>query len=260
MPGMMAGGYVPGAAPIPNVNALQLNANVPVFRQTLGLRGAVAGFWVRGLMILRSQAVASATRIMCATFEGSGRGYRFMTTGTNGLLRFSAFYTGVVEITAPTRVLAPSDVDLLIDCVFVWDQPNGRLRAYYQGVESGTGTVTGLAYLLPTAAPLFSGLARDNATLYGNDMGLVAVEGGDGFIPTAAEIATAHADTVALVAAGSLPVVTGIPGKTTWSTSVPATWNPPVLLTDTVAAQNWTISVGTAAQYTLFQVPGIWAP
>lgn len=221
-----------------------------------GVRGSAAGFWIRLLWWITSVTGASATRVQISAFAGAGTGFRVFSTGTNASFVPSGFFTGAVSVGPPTFSLTPARIGLLMDHWMVWDQPAGRMRGYFQGAEYGN-TPTGLAFL-PNMTQAFTQGCRDNITTPATDCAIVGIAGGDGFVPSPAEVAAAYAASVANAAAG-LPLLSAVPGKTTWMGQVGSTWNPPVTITDTIGGQNLAITFGSAASLTLLSIPAVWA-
>lgn len=223
----------------------------------LGITGSASGFWFRMLHVIDSQAVVSTTRRLVWNSTG-GAGYTFYTTGTNGTLDGLIIVTGVVSVNIPLLTITAGMVGKLIDTTIVWDSAAGRLRHYYQGVQIGAGTASASAYLLPTGRRMSVG-HRDNGTAWADANTICGIEGGDGFIPSDAEILAAHNATKANVAA-NLPPLAGIAGKTTWRHNQGATWNPPVIWEDEVGAEDLSMVVGSAAGLTLAELVGEFAP
>lgn len=251
------GGGSPGGVIVPPVvSGIELGAapqlGLLATGAGLGLRGSLTGFWVRMLFVLRSQAVAAGSRFVAANF-GTPQGWLISTSGLNASLEFL-----MIAASGPAaRVLTGADIDKLIDATWVFDQPANRVRPYFQGIAGATVTPTG-PYRPLSAGTRMSGLARESGAVYATGCGIVAFQGGDGFIPSAAEVAAAHAATVANVAAG-LPPFGLIAGKTTWSTNMGPAWNPPTSLIDSVGAQDWQTFLGPATDMQLFQIPINWA-
>jgi hypothetical protein len=222
-----------------------------------GITGDVAGFWLRIFHRIKSQAVTSTTRRLVWNSTG-GNGYYFYTNGTNGTIEGAVVVTGVVTVVLPALTLLPAMVDKLIDTLIVWDPVSGRLRHYYQGIEIGTGTASALSYLMPTGRRMSVG-HRDNGTNFADQNTICGIEGGDGFIPSAAEVLAAHNATKARVLLNQPPLA-GISGKTTWRANQGATWNPPVIWDDEIANEDLTMVVGAASGLSLVAGDGVFAP
>lgn len=256
---LVASGGAGGPAPIFPVYALESYDAINRLGSAVSqaLQGAIAGFWARYLWWPTALPGAPTQgQVMC--FNGAGTGYRYIVVGGTALLSPSLFMTGAASLTAPTKLIDAAKLNRLIDTVVVWDQPAGRLRHYYQGVEIGAGTASGLAYL-PNAAERMVWGNRDNGTQPADRCAIAALAGGDGFVPTAGEIAAAHAATLVRVASG-LPPLGAIAGKTTWLGNVGSAWDPPTTVTDTIGAQNLTMYAGSAAGLSLVSMsPPLWA-
>lgn len=212
-----------------------------------GLLGAILGHWVRLLFWPTSVTGASVSRLFASNQTASG-GWRVVSSGTNTSLTYGCLFTGPTLISTTAIVLTSSHLNKLIDLLFVWDQPAGLMRVYYQGVEIST-TVVATAYILPVAERTMQGSTSTPSSPCTDNV-ISAFEGGDGFIPTAGEVAAAHAETRARVAANLAPFA-GISGKTTHRWQSGNAWNPPTLLTDGVGSHNLTIVTGSAANLVL---------
>jgi len=219
-----------------------------------GIQGNVAGFWARAIFWLTTITPAAASRLWVSCFAGAGTGHRGFTSGTNITVNCSGFFTGALSVGPPTFNL--TSALRLIDIAYVWDQPAGRMRGFYQGVEWGS-TATALAFL-PNAAEKFCQGSRSTGQLPFDQGFIVGMCGGDNFIPTAAEIAAAHATSIANANA-SLPLLAAIPAKTTWLGQIGAAWNPPVIVTDTIGGQNLAIAAGVPGSLLLGSIPALWA-
>lgn len=253
-----AGGSRP-AAPIPNVYGLggYTGPNLLGRNPADGPRGSAAGFYLRIVWWTISVTAAAASRMNAACFAGAGTGYRLLITGTNNSYVPTGFFTGAASVGPPPFALTAAHVGKLMDHLMVWDQPAGQMRGYYQGASYGA-TPTGLTYLPNAANPVSQG-ERDNGTLPADQSFIVGIQAGDGFVPTPGEVAAAYATSVANAAA-SLPVLSAIPGKTTWLGQVGTTWNPPVIITDAIGGQNLSMLAGSAAGLSLQSIPAVWAP
>lgn len=223
-----------------------------------GLQGSVSGHWVRMLHWAVNQS-SSATRFLMSCFNAGGTGHRVVTLALNATLEYIMNVSGGGAVTSPTVTITAGMVGKLIDTVAVWDQPAGKVRLYHQGVEVGSGTANALAYA-PNASERFAEGARVGITNPADANAIAAIEGGDGFVPSSAEILAAHTATVSRVQHGLAPFA-GIAGKTTWRCQAGSAWNPPVVLTDAIGGQNLTMAVGAASGIDLVQlVKPAWAP
>lgn len=222
----------------------------------LGLNGHANGHWLRILFSPTSVTGSSATRILFST-NNSNDGHRIRTSGTNASLTYGGFFTGPTETSVPTLTLTSAMVGKLLDCCFVYDQPAGLLRFYLQGIEIGSTSTGGGTYLPSTGSRSVQG-STNSPSSPATDNAIVAIEGGDSYIPTAAEVATANRQAQRRVAQ-NLPPLAGIPSKTTARWANPHAWNPPSGLKDEIGTQDMTMVTGAASSLGLATISGAWA-
>lgn len=220
-----------------------------------GLQGnAASGHWVRLLFWPTSVTGASATRTYFSTNSGS-TGHRIRTTSSNTLLQYGAFIGGSEQNTTALTLTAAM-LGKLLDVVFVYDQPNALLVAYLDGVAYSSGSASG-AYSPAVGTRMTQGSTPTPSSPCSDNV-IAGIEGGDGFVPSAAEILAAYNATVVRVKSGLAPLA-GIAGKTTWSGQIGPAWNPPVVITDTIGGQNLTMVNGVASSLALQSTLGVWA-
>jgi hypothetical protein len=238
------GGRVFGLSNYSTTNILQTAAAAGVTCPDLG-------YWLRVLFRVTSQATSAQRRIINATASADNAGCLIRTNGFNASLEATGRFTGPVPVTTPVFTISAAMVGKLLDAMVVWDKPNGLLRLWVQGAEVGSGTsaAVGLSALPNTTVGTAWGVRPATAAVPADGVEIFASEGGDGHIPTAAEIIASHAETRRRVHAG-LPPFAGIAGKTTWRCQVGAAWNPPTGITAEVGG-NMTMTVGSASGLSL---------
>jgi hypothetical protein len=139
----------------------------------------------------------------------------------------------------------------------VWDQAAGKMRLYPKnGTESGTGTTTALAFIPAVAAR--TSMALVSTTAFTNNW-IAAVFGGDGFIPTPAEIAAVDNRLKSTLSVADALSVGGLLAKTTHAWQVGASWNPPATVSDSVGAAPFTMVSGSASTITTGKESPLWA-
>lgn len=210
-----------------------------------GIQGALAGFWAAMIVRVDSQAT-SATRIIFNSFQGgASKGWDLRSGGFNASFAFNAYFAGVAK-QSPVYTWAAGNVGKLALIHALYD--GALLRLFVQGVEVGVGTAAGGAFSLPTLNPCACGIRADGGGLAATDLTVFGCAGGDGFVPTPAEIATHYA---AVVTASAM---VSIPAKTTRLYRFPSAWNPPVTVTESIGGQNFNVTTGLASQFTLRRV------
>lgn len=163
-------------------------------------------------------------------------------------------FTGPTQISTTALTITAAMVGKWLDNVYVWDPGIGRLLHYLQAVE--LSSVVGGAAYVTQATERFAIGSTGTPSSPATECLIAGVEGGDGFVPTASEIYSAHRATRARIAAGKPPLA-GIEGKTTWRVHVPKAWNPPTRLRDEVGTQDAIFAVGTAANLVHLPLKGV---
>jgi hypothetical protein len=211
-----------------------------------GLTCPDAGYWMRVLHRVTSQAVSAQRRILNATASADNAGCLIRINGFNASLEATGRFTGPVPVTTPTFTITAAMVGKLLDTVAVWDKAAGLLRLYVNGVEVGSGTSSlGLAALPNATVGTAWGVRPATAAVPADANDIFASEGGDGFTPSAAEIYAAHWATRQRVRSAQVPFA-GIAGKTTWRAQIGAAWDPPTSITAEVGG-NMTMTAGAAS-------------
>jgi hypothetical protein len=241
------GGRVFGLSNYSTTNILQTAAAAGVTCPDLG-------YWLRVLFRVTSQATSAQRRIINATASADNAGCLIRTNGFNASLEATGRFTGPVPVTTPVFTISAAMVGKLLDAMVVWDKPNGLLRLWVQGAEVGSGTsaAVGLSALPNTTVGTAWGVRPATAAVPADGVEIFASEGGDGHIPTAAEIIASHVETRNRIRAGALPfpALGSIPGKTTWCVPGLSGWNPPTSLVAGVGG-NMTMTVGSASGLSL---------
>jgi hypothetical protein len=221
-----------------------------------GLRGALVGHWTRMLFYPTSVTGANASRYFLAA-SNNATGFRFISTGTNTLFRYDIFVTGGVAVSTPTLTLTSAMLFKWLDVVGIWDGPNDLVRMFANGIDLGT-TTNLLDYLLPVGDRFVVG-STTTPSSPASDNVIAAVSGGDGFVPTAAEVLAAHKITRERVIAGLGPFEP-IPGKTTGLWQLASTWNPPTVIKDEISngTDDLAVVTGAPSLLTLSSQPGLW--
>jgi hypothetical protein len=192
----------------------------------VGLRGHVSGFWA-GAVIRINALVATGAAEIFTCYGAGGTGWTLLGGSNYSALHFDILSGAGGQVASPSYTPTATDVGKLLALIGVYDQVAGKIRFYVEGSEVGSGTTivghTPGGSTIPNMIGVILGTAfpAANATIFG-------VGGGDGFIPTLAEIQTQYA---AIKTAGDF---VAIPGKTThfWSIKQDQAGAIPATLTD----------------------------
>lgn len=187
-----------------------------------GIRGSTSSFWVCVPTVVKAQTGAADRRLaMVTTFAGTG--WTLGTSLTNTRISGAIYRVGPAAVNSPLYTVVPGDLGKLLLPMLVYDAPANLLRLYVKGVEVGGGTAVSSAYAPPAGSlrmtvgeQVAGGAPADQNQIFG-------VCGGDGFLPTAGEIATHFAAAQANLAA-NLPLLPLIPGKTTYRNNFGSPW------------------------------------
>lgn len=242
------------AMPTPLPSWYGLNGYSVVWHRTanlVGLIGSVAGFWAAQVLRIDTQAVANAPRFILNAFQGGGsNGWDQRTNTTNAAFQFGAYFGAGSYVAAPVRTIAAGDVGKLALVVGVYDAAAQKMRLYVNGVQSGTGTTIATAYR-PSAgsAPTAWGGRADGGSLPpGPSISLFSVCGGNGFVPSDAELLAQFQNT------RDSQVLQPIAGKTTSMWQFPSVW-PTSPIVDTISGADATLGGGSTAALTLVTIP-----
>lgn len=155
-----------------------------------GLKGSTVGFWVAVDGMINSQ-VLNTTRFLIGKSAAIGTGWAIQALTTNAIIRGFAGFVVAGVINTPAYTVVAGDINVHNLIVLVYDPSGtGTLRLYVRDVEVGAGTNCASAVYAPTAATVRTTLARrpDVGANAPSDWTIYGAVGGDGFVPTLAEI------------------------------------------------------------------------
>jgi len=148
-----------------------------------GVRGSGSGYWLACLF--RLDQIPAASEYLGACGAAGTTGWQQWLT-SSGLLRFRTHNGAGASVHAPNITLGSSDVGRVHAAL--WVQDASKVRSYLAGAEVGSGTsISG--YTAP-ASTVKQTMGIANPFNYAFTSGtILGVAGGDGVIPSAAEIA-----------------------------------------------------------------------
>jgi hypothetical protein len=173
----------------PVIYGAQAFSSANYYEVSGGFPGAITGMFVALLYVVRSQGVASATRVGLSKRPDTAEGWQVATAGTNSTIGMTLSTTTSTYAT-PASVIAANDVGKLMLFTGVLDVPALKLRGYIKRNEISTGT-TFAGTFLPSAVAMM--LGRRGVDFLPADAGIDVY----GFtcgnaIPTLAEIQALH--------------------------------------------------------------------
>lgn len=183
------------------------------FFEQSGILQGNTQMWRMVLLTVTSQAVASKNRDILTraspSVPGPGQGWLLRSITTNSALSFIVANSSNGFVFSPSLSIAASDVGKLIAVYGVHDGSN--LRMYAKRVQQGAGTsITGFS---ASANALRLGRHNTDAGINADGIIVWGFGGGDGVVPTLAEIQANHDAVMAD------EDVVSIPGKTDWLVS-----------------------------------------
>lgn len=195
-----------------------------------GVKGSTAGFWVAIDGMINAQTL-NATRFLIGKSAGAGTGWAIQALTTNATIRGFAGFVTTGVLNTPAYSVVADDIGKHNLIVIVYDPSGtGRLRLYVRDVEVGSGTDCLSSVYAPTSASIRTTLARrpDVGANAPSDWTIYGAVGGDGFVPSLAEIQDLY---VRWKSTGS---VQPIPGKTTrrWSVRSEHVRHAPITISD----------------------------
>lgn len=104
-----------------------------------GERGISTGFGSSLLLVIRSQGVLSAQRMLLANRTIAADGWAVEINGTNANVKFTVG-NGTSAIASPAYTFSLGDVGRILSLTGVYDAPAGLVRLYVNGLEVGAGT------------------------------------------------------------------------------------------------------------------------